>query len=94
MYFHFLYHSYVDPALGKLLVIGGGNQAAEGKVEVIDFGGSGLTCEDIPDYPAADCCLFGTFIDGRVELCGGSVIDTRSNFNTLNVECYTLSLKL
>lgn len=82
---HLLCYSRLEPALMKLLFVGGKSDAAMAKVEVVGFIGPGLTCEDIPDYPAADCCLFGTSFDGRVELCGGVIYDRRYSLNSVNM---------
>lgn len=83
-----MYYSCLEPGLGKLLIAGGGNDAAMRKVEVIVFGGPGVTCEDIPDYPGADSAFSGTFMDDELELCGGAITDRRSTLQ--KVQCSLL----
>ena len=65
-----------------LFLVGGRDDGASFKVEILDISGMNRTCPNLPDYDYNEGAV-GNFVDGEVLVCGG--------FTNYDGDCYNFN---
>jgi hypothetical protein len=64
---------YRGQTFGKLVVVSG--RGAETLVELVDLRNASRTCPDMPSFPFAWEGTVGGYVDGKVLVCGGTILE-------------------